>query len=148
MTASQFNPPFSEHLYFVALDQKQNTQKGIEKYRAAIDARSIQKICDEISDLTHRIAQCRTLLEFQDLIDLHEKVISRNFRPFDSYKTSKEIYFPNFWGSVKSLGAWGGDMVLITSDRSEMATRQYFIDRGYNIILNYNDIIYQHPKTE
>ena len=52
---------------------------------------------------------------------------------------SKE--FPDYWGCVKSLGAWGGDFVLATTDRSEEETRAYFQGKGMDVIFRYDELI-------
>ena len=52
---------------------------------------------------------------------------------------AKMLYFSDFWGEVKSLGAWGGDFVLVTSDRSLETTRAYFQERGFEQFFRYQD---------
>jgi len=42
---------------------------------------------------------------------------------------------------VKSLGAWGGDFVLVTSNRPEEETRNYFNEKGLEVFLRYDEII-------
>ena len=53
----------------------------------------------------------------------------------------KSIYFSDYWGVVKSLGAWGGDFVLATSSRSFTETMKYFNEKGFNVFLKYKDLI-------
>lgn len=143
-----FLPEFRDQLFFIALGQKQNTRAGIARYQDQIQDQTIAKICNEISEISHQMIAATTLLQMETLIATHEDIISKNFKPFGNEQTTKKRYFPDYWGAVKSLGAWGGDMVLVTSSRSEKDTLEYFRGRGYNTILNYNDIIYQHSKTE
>jgi len=52
--------------------------------------------------------------------------------------TVKEALFPDFNGTVKSLGAWGGDFVLVVSEKNP---ETYFQERGYDTIIPYNDMI-------
>ena len=77
--------------------------------------------------------ECDTLTEFNKLIRDHESIISKNM----SLSKAKDKYFEDFWGEVKSLGAWGGDFVLVTSDRDDSETRKYFMDKGYNTIFSF-----------
>jgi len=49
--------------------------------------------------------------------------------------------FSDYWGCVKSLGAWGGDFVLATTDRSEEETRNYFKSKGLDVIFRYDELI-------
>ena len=53
----------------------------------------------------------------------------------------KELYFSDFWGQIKSLGAWGGDLVLVTSNRGLEETAEYFKSKGFNSLLSYGDLI-------
>jgi len=67
----------------------------------------------------------------------HENIISELI----DFEKVKSIYFSDYWGTVKSLGAWGGDFVLVTSDRSEKETKKYFNEKGFNVFLKYEDLI-------
>jgi hypothetical protein len=49
----------------------------------------------------------------------------------------KQERFADFHGSVKSLGAWGGDYVLATGQN----TVEYFTQKGYNRVIPFNDIV-------
>jgi hypothetical protein len=42
---------------------------------------------------------------------------------------------------MKSLGAWGGDFILATSDRSAKETWAYFNQKGYSVCFQYDEII-------
>ena len=52
--------------------------------------------------------------------------------------TVKESLFPDFDGSIKSLGAWGGDFVLTVSKDNPTA---YFENKGYKTIVSYQEMI-------
>ena len=52
--------------------------------------------------------------------------------------TVKERLFPDYFGTLKSLGAWGGDFILATGDKN---TPQYFKAKGYTTILRYSDMV-------
>jgi hypothetical protein len=53
-------------------------------------------------------------------------------------KTVKEALFPDFKGIIKSLGAWGGDFVLVISKENP---NEYFIAKGYETIIPYDQMI-------
>ena len=130
-----FNPSFKKQLYFVYLDKKQDSKKGIARYRAKgkVSDAKIQKI----STLSTELINISGLNSFQKLINEHENIIAELIG-FDKVKS---IYFRDYWGSVKSLGAWGGDFVLVTSDRNEKETKKYFNEKGFNVFLKYEDLI-------
>ncbi|MBL7815135.1 MAG: hypothetical protein JNL70_08995 [Saprospiraceae bacterium] len=135
-TTVDFNPPFAENLYFVFLNQKQNSREGIARYREKAQNLPPQYF-DDISMLTQAFYQAQTLETFEQLIRDHEnKVASVVELP-----RAKSLYFNDFWGEIKSLGAWGGDFVLATSPRPFDATKQYFEKKGFTTILPYRSMI-------
>ena len=75
--------------------------------------------------------------DFEQLLSAHENIVA------DYLKIPKvaSLYFEDYWGVVKSLGAWGGDFVLATSDRNEKETKAYFNERGFEVVLRYDDMI-------
>jgi len=48
--------------------------------------------------------------------------------------------FPDFPGTVKSLGAWGGDFVLVASELAVSEVVNYFSDKGFRTILSWKDM--------
>ena len=51
--------------------------------------------------------------------------------------TIKQELFHDFKGSIKSLGAWGGDYILATGDNTE----NYFKQKGFHKIYTYQELI-------
>ncbi len=52
--------------------------------------------------------------------------------------TIKEKLFNDFKGVIKSLGAWGGDFILVCGDDS---SKEYFKNKGYHTLLNFDDAL-------
>lgn len=127
-----FNPTFSNHIYFVHLNQKQNSREGIARYRANTSDKS--STISAINTITKKMISCETLQEFQKMMEQHEELISNiiNLEPI------KERQFSDFKGSIKSLGAWGGDFVLVASKDDPTA---YFKGKGFSTILNYSEMV-------
>lgn len=120
--------PFSDHLYFVYLNQKKNSRDAIAAYRARdIDKTSLVKV---LTGLTHSLYTATTLTAFETFLDLHENTLSTAL----NIPTIKEQLFPDYTGSVKSLGGWGGDFVMVTGSRQ---TLRYFREKGFGTILSY-----------
>lgn len=128
----EFSPPFRDNLFFVHLNQKQNTQKQIGYYRNLNPEDS--KLAERISDITEYMVVCATLSDFRKLIDQHEALIAKML----GTQTIKEERFPDFEGSIKSLGAWGGDFIMVAS---EGYLQPYFRDKGYHTIIKYEEMI-------
>ena len=131
-----FNPPFKNDLYFIYLGKKQDSRKGIKHYREQVKhPEKYQQICTE---LTHAICEAKDLTTFEKALSEHEKLISTTLK----MKTSQNLYFEDYKaGVIKSLGAWGGDFVLATSNQSIEATKKYFNNKGMDIVLPYRKLI-------
>ncbi len=54
--------------------------------------------------------------------------------------------FSDYWGEVKSLGAWGGDFVLVTSKKPIEETREYFLNKGNDVFIPYAELIIESAK--
>ncbi|MBF00066.1 GYDIA family GHMP kinase [Flavobacterium coralii] len=131
VNAADFSPDFMNNLYFIYLNKKQDSRNAIAAYRERTENRSLT---DTISKLTEAIYNATTLNDFNALIDEHEAVMSRAL----GQQTVKQQLFPDFDGSLKSLGAWGGDFILAASPENP---HSYFEAKGYTTILPYKDMI-------
>jgi hypothetical protein len=102
-----FKPHFHEKIYFIYLNKKQSSISEIENYN---NKKVSESTINEISDITSMILQCSSIEAYNKLIESHELIISKLI----SKPTIKETLFKDFNGSIKSLGAWGGDMIMVT----------------------------------
>ncbi|CAM3508341.1 hypothetical protein FSS13T_09530 [Flavobacterium saliperosum S13] len=127
-----FRPPFADQLYFVYLNRKQSSRAAINAYYNK--QQRIGKIIHEINGITNALLTADTISRFSELLENHEIIMSNVLE----MQTVKEALFPDFKGVVKSLGAWGGDFVLIVSEEDP---QPYFQERGYNTIISYPDMI-------
>jgi mevalonate kinase len=132
---ANFYPVFHKHLYFVYLNRKQNSKESIQKLDLT---RVTPTDIKTISELTLTIEKTDHLETFQSLIDQHEEIISKiiNKQPV------KAEFFKDFDGSIKSLGAWGGDFILAASSASEEYIRNYFINKYLTTIFRYDEIVF------
>ncbi|RLA64746.1 MAG: hypothetical protein DRQ88_10440 [Epsilonproteobacteria bacterium] len=130
-----FDPEFKESIYFLPLGRKQSSNNAIEYYKS----RSTQynMIASSLTKITDDFLICDELRDFENLILEHEGIISSKL---DMPKV-KELYFGDYWGQIKSLGAWGGDLALVTSNRSKQETIEYFKTKGRETLLTYDDLI-------
>jgi mevalonate kinase len=131
-----FRPPFAGHLYFIYLGKKQNSREGIKHYREKVKGLPPQYF-DEITALTNAFLKETDIRNFEKIINEHESRVSEVIH----VECVKSLIFKDFWGEIKSLGAWGGDFVLATSDRTEAETRTYFQAKGFDTFLTYEDLI-------
>lgn len=130
-----FAPPFSGQLYFVYLGRKQDSRAGIARYRERVRRRP--GLIDRISHLTAAALTARDLTAFETALLEHEALVATTV----DLPRAADLHFPDYWGVVKSLGAWGGDFVLLTSRRDAATTRQYIESRGFSVCFSYSDLI-------
>jgi mevalonate kinase len=135
VTPVHFAPAYSDQLYFVFLGKKQNSRDGIARFREKAPKSPV--LLDKISRLTQQFLEADTLEALDAAILEHEHLISETLM----MPRAKDLYFSDFWGEVKSLGAWGGDFVLVTSARSEAETRAYFAEKGLEVFLPWKEMV-------
>jgi len=127
-----FNPTFKGNLYFIHLNKKQNSRDGIKHYRK--HKGDLLVSINEINNITEQMIHAETLEVFQALIEKHESIVAEITKQIPV----KDKLFNDFKGAVKSLGAWGGDFVLVAAKQDPKA---YFKAKGYNTIVNYTDMV-------
>lgn len=128
-----FDPIFKDSLYFVHLNQKQSSKEAIANYKNRQFDRP--KLIKEISSITNRMMESSTLAGFESLMAEHENLLGEVLQQ----QPVKQRLFPDYFGMIKSLGAWGGDFVLATGDEK---TISYFKDKGYPTIIPYSRMIF------
>lgn len=128
-----FNPDFKEQIFFVYSNQKQDSKEGIQMYRS-LDLDKAPLV-EEANQLTQQMIQAENLEVFEQLVSQHETLISSLL----DIEPVKQKLFADFSGTVKSLGAWGGDFVLVTG--TESTVKSYFSQKGYHTILSFTEMI-------
>ncbi len=131
VTPAPFFPPFSDRLFFVFLEKKQDSRAEIRRFRQR-DTPSPQWL-SAVSALARRCALAQTLEEFAELLREHERLLSVAL----DLPPVQESLFPDFPGVVKSLGAWGGDFILAASCLSSANTVRYFQEKGFPTCIPY-----------
>ena len=127
-----FEPPFKNQLYFVHLNKKQNSRKSIATYNRFKG--NIASAVAKITSITERIVVCTDLLQFEQLLKEHEQIIASIIQQ----EPIQKALFPDYFGQIKSLGAWGGDFILATGNDD---TPNYFKQKGFTTIISYSDMI-------
>ena len=130
-----FRVNFLEKIYLIYTNRKQSSESSLNKYyKNKIDRKKSIQTINQIND---EILKCCNLNEFEYLINKHEEVISK----FSGEKILKKTTFKDYdFGIVKSIGAWGGDFILVTS--KDEKNLEYFKRKGLNTIFKMNDLVY------
>ena len=125
-----FAPPFQEHLFFVYMNQKQNSRTSIQNhYRGVSD-----EVRNALNALTKRFLKTQSASEFQTLMLAHESIISKLI----GIPPVQQTVFSDYEGVVKSLGAWGGDFVLACGPKN---SKVYFTEKGHKVCMPYSELI-------
>lgn len=122
---TSFNPRFSENLFFIHLNKKQNTNSEIKVFN---NKKISSDLIDTFSNLTKKFLNSNDLIEFQSCIIEHEKLLSIEL---NSVPVKKKL-FVDYLGEIKSLGAWGGDFILAAGPKN---SPDYFQKKGYKTII-------------
>lgn len=130
-----FNPSFKDQLYFVYQGQKQNTREGIKSFQSL----NIEKapFISDLTQLSENMLEAKDLKEFEEMVADHEMIIADALVK----KPIQTEFFNDYWGKIKSLGAWGGDFMLVTSDRGKEATEAYFTLKGLGPVVAFSELV-------
>jgi mevalonate kinase len=128
---AHFQPAFSDSLWFVFLGKKQDSREGIRRYRER--AQGNAELVAEVSRLTQQFVAAEDIQTLETVMREHEALISETL----ALPRAHDLYFNDFWGETKSLGAWGGDFVLATSERPAAETQAYFKKKGFEVVLSW-----------
>ena len=131
----EFDPAFKENLFFVYSGNKQSSEDGIKYYSKTV--KNKKAFVSECSKMTDSFLKCNSLSSFMKLCDEHESLVSKTLK-LDAVKSK---YFSDFEGSVKSLGAWGGDFILAATKMSYSDAKKYFSSKGFDDCIKYSDFV-------
>jgi hypothetical protein len=126
------DPLCKAQLYFVYLNQKQSSKEAIAAYYKK--QHRLADHAQEIITITEALLEDTGYENWLEQLQKHEIILSNVLE----MQTVQEAYFPDFSGFVKSLGAWGGDFVLVLSQTDPT---EYFQEKGYHTVLRYTDLI-------
>ena len=127
-----FNPDFTDKMFFIYLNKKQNSKAAIASYYGKKG--NIEKTIPVINAITDEVIKATTAKEFAFALQNHEIEMSNILE----LATVQEAMFPDFDGIIKSLGAWGGDFVISVSKENPT---DYFKEKGFEIVIPYGEMI-------
>ena len=137
VTRVDWAPAYAAQLYFVHLGQKQNSREGIRYYRELGGTQAT--LIDDVAALTNALLDAKSWEDASRVADEHEHFISTVLQ-MERVQTER---FADFPGVIKSLGAWGGDFVMVFTPWPAEKTCAYFNQQGYSTVLAYEQMILQ-----
>ena len=131
-----FYPTFHENIWFAWLGRKQPTESHLSEVAGKINPGfdTIYKF----SELTRAMIEATTLSEFRLVMEEHEEELSRILG-----KERISASFKSLPGSIKSLGAWGGDFVMIASEVERESLEAYLAGEGIHTLYSYEELVYE-----
>lgn len=123
----------TNRLLFVYLGKKQNSQREVIKFS---ELTIPQFKLDALAEIVLSASKAEDIESFENSIEEHERVMSELLnRP-----ALKELDFPDYPYSIKSLGAWGGDFFMATC-RNIDESRMYFIEKGKEVVFTWRMLV-------
>ena len=133
VTPTHAGKALRENSYFVYLGKKQDTNKEVQAFLSTRNY--FDKDVKRVSTLASKICQADAANELIQLVDEHEAIISRILK-----RIPIASQFPYFPGTVKSLGAWGGDFAMFISEEDPQTITDILHQKGFSTIFSYNEI--------
>ena len=130
-----FAPPFSGNLYFVYQNQKQNSKTAVQNFANTVVP---QEVIEIVSVITLKMVSTNSLQEFMELMIKHENILAEAIKQ----TPVQQVNFPDFEGSIKSMGAWGGDFLLAATEKSGEYVIQYFKIKGFETAFGWDEMVY------
>jgi len=129
-----FNPPFADNLWFVYSGNKQSSAKSIEQMQ---QESFTGKKADLSSAISSRMLSESSFEMFMKLMKAHELLVADAIG-----KTPVQLErFDDFPGTIKSLGAWGGDFIMAATHLDEWLVKQYFQSKGCKIVFSFGQML-------
>jgi len=130
-----FNPPFKDKLAFVYSGKKQDSEASVHQFLGQNGFYEYEK--GSISGISREIQKAQSLHDFNELLNEHEEIMARVL----NLPKVKEASFPDFPGSVKSLGAWGGDFLLASSEIGFEEIKAYFSAVELDVVFRWEELV-------
>jgi mevalonate kinase len=130
-----FNPVFRDKIFFIYLGRKQDSAASVEAFTGGIE--EPEKESALISKLGYKMAEASELGEFEQAVKDHEKVMASILNK----KPLMETRFRDFEGTVKSLGAWGGDFAMVTWKKSGSELLNYLNSKNIDLVFTFDQLI-------
>ncbi len=123
-------PSFFQDTLLIYLGQKQNSAKEVVRFNQLnIHPQQIERISNLSEDLLY-LDDKRSL---QDWMNMHEALTSELIHK----SPLKILRFPTLEGSIKSLGAWGGDFAWYCGPLEA----KFFHELGYSQVFKFYDLV-------
>lgn len=133
ITETQPGKALQDYAYFASLGNKQDSRKEVNSFLNRGNYSSMD--VTYISELSTQICRAQTADELSRLVIEHETIMSNILN-----RESIAARFKNFPGTVKSLGAWGGDFAMFISELKKKSVIKSLNEYGLQNVYTFNEI--------
>ncbi|MBN3035573.1 MAG: hypothetical protein JW861_08295 [Bacteroidales bacterium] len=137
-----FSPPFCHRIFFVYTGRKQDTAEALADFRKNRKRYSYEVRL--VSGISKHMAVAANLKDFEFYMSEHEQIMASVLRR----KRIKEEYFKDFPGEMKSLGAWGGDFLMVTWEGTRRELEDYFSRHRMEPVFSLPELALQNDPAE
>lgn len=130
---TQHKPVFADQIYFAYSGKKQNSHREVKSY-SQLDTEARQSLVKPISELTQKMHTTSNFHEFTSCMKEHEQILGTILERDVLQKT-----LPNLSGTVKHLGAWGGDFFMLATE--DLRDLERLKTEGIDTIFSWNELI-------
>lgn len=130
-----FSPEFKSQIYFLYLGKKQKSEDELKRFLA--QDRDYSQEIQEISSLSLHLLDTESAIDFDKIVGEHESITSNLL----GLPSIKKLAFSDFEGSIKSLGAWGGDFAMVRSNWDRETMVSYFKSKGLNTLIPWDNMV-------
>lgn len=131
-----YSPAFSDRLFFVYQGQKQSSSKEVGNFKERMRQMNIDKEIAEVSEITKALVSNDSFETFCHFLQEHESIISHCIG-----REPLQQHFSDFEGTIKSLGAWGGDFFMAATEWDAEKVKRYFAGKGLSVVFGYKEMV-------
>ena len=124
--------PDRDKLYFIYLGKKQISSTEVRMQEKKEIA---QELINEITQISEELICCDDASHWDELLKKHEEITSI----ITGKNTIKAERFSEYPHLIKSLGAWGGDFIMVRAYDSD--DLNYFKQKGYKVIIPFAEMV-------
>ena len=132
----EYHPPFVDRLFFVYQGKKQHSSNEVKAFNQHWEQADLAAERQTVSELSMALPTVTYFEDFCTLLQVHENILSRCLG-----REPVQRQYPDFHGTLKSLGAWGGDFLLAATEMPFEEVCEYFKSKGLSTIFKYQDLI-------
>jgi mevalonate kinase len=136
----EFRPAFSEHIFFIYLGKKKDSQADVEVFMR--NKGDYYHQAELISNISRKMAVCDNYHKFAELMRMHEEIMAAVLQQ----PTLKAVRFSDFPGEIKSLGAWGGDFAMALWPDDKTGLTKYLDGKNTGPVFGFNEMMYDYHE--